>query len=216
MQVTNRDLEIMRFINRFKYATVRHVMKAFEMNEKAAYRRLAALVGEGYLRYKKIFVGRPGIYWLTQDGADLAGDELPPLRKIQFSTLNHDLAVIDISLALQKRFGGEWTTERELLRAAGGKKIGQPGFQHVPDGVLTMKDGAQVAVEVEMSAKPPARLKKILGFYAGKLDYAEVWYIVSNPGLRQRINDCSAHLNFVRVFMFEEVLEDVRKYRYSI
>jgi len=68
-------------------------------------------------------------------------------------TFHHDEAVIESSIHLREMLGGTWEPERAL-------KTDQ--YQEVPDGILRLESGGEIAVEVEFSKKHRIRLKRLL------------------------------------------------------
>lgn len=204
--LTERDKEIMRYIHRFGYLSARHITTAFKMHPKAAYRRLGRMVREGYLRHVRPLRHESGVYVLTTAGIEACESERGRAR-IRLHTFNHDLLVADIALALAA--GGEWITERELRAGVGG--IGRPGPRaHVPDGVLVRPGGARIAVEVELTAKPKARLQKIMRDYVRRTEYQQIWYFCKTKRQAERIQDVAKRIapGLVVVKLIEEVLND--------
>lgn len=205
MQLTARDLEIISWIDSFGYVTAQQVFSQFNLNPKRGYRRLRLLVQEKYLLHKRIFIGKPGVYQAGGKGLALIADdpEQPPgLAPVRPATMEHNLLLVDLALALIKKTGGTWKTDRQIRREAGFV----PNGQRVPDGVLTLPDGKKVAVELELTTKSTRRLEKILKGYARATGYDEVWYFAQRPALAEKIRELSRRMPFVRVFLLKGVL----------
>lgn len=205
--LTDRDTEIMRFIHRFGYLSTRHIVVAFKMHPKAVYRRLAQMTKAGYLRRVRPLAEESGVYLLTERGIEACGTERGRVR-IRLHTLKHDLLVVDIALALAAR-GSRWITERELRAGVGG--IGRPGPRaHVPDGVLIHPGGAWIAVEVEISSKPKARLERLLRGYVRRPEFNQVLYICKTKRQTERIQELARRIapGLVVVKTIEEVLKN--------
>ncbi|MEW6727710.1 MAG: replication-relaxation family protein [Bacillota bacterium] len=208
--LTERDAAILRFINRFGYLAARHVTAAFGMHHKATYRRLGRMVKEGYLRHIRPLKDEPGVYLLTERGIDACESERARAR-LRLHTFRHDLLVADVAIVLARATGGEWITERDLRADAGG--IGRPGPRaYVPDGALVRPGGARIAVEVEITSKPRARLEKILRGYVRRPEFAEVWYYTATSRLAEKIEAAARRLrlDFVQAKTIKEVLPDER------
>ncbi|MGQ9512647.1 hypothetical protein [Thermodesulfitimonas sp.] len=124
---------------------------------------------------KRLLADLPRVYLLTQRGVDASGTDFGRVRNIRLQTLEHDLTVADVAVALLRLYpGSSWVTERELRRKAG-QGFGSIGArEHVPDGVLLLPDGKKIAVEVETSRKPRRRTERILRYYLRRPDYMAV------------------------------------------
>lgn len=72
LQLTGRDVEIVRFVGRLGTASVEHVAERFCFQRSRAYRRLAGLVHFGYLERHRVRHARPS-YVATRQGLALAG-----------------------------------------------------------------------------------------------------------------------------------------------
>lgn len=59
MQITGRDLEILRYVNRHGVVTAGQVAGRFFGTASAAYRRLKALTEAGYLKHDRVLFGQP-------------------------------------------------------------------------------------------------------------------------------------------------------------
>ena len=172
IQITTRDLELMRWINSFGFVTVNHVIKWMRATKPAAYRRLKKLTANDYLIHDRVFHGMPGIYRLSSKGVYVSGSSLPPLKKVPISTYNHDLKVIDLSLELIDRYKGKFIPERQLRHEEGvNKMFGQSG--HFSDGIL-ITDNKKIAIELELNKKSLKRRDKI---YTQKEDFIKAFFL---------------------------------------
>ncbi|OJF13088.1 hypothetical protein [Couchioplanes caeruleus] len=138
-------------------------------------RRLQGMVGRwqraGYADARRLVNGVPRIVRLTRAGAGLVG--VDSFRETATVTAFHQCEVSRLRLVLEGRRSPSlgrltaWESERAFrsdLDALGLARRGQAGREavHVPDGVATYERGTRVAVEVERSAKSPARLARIV------------------------------------------------------
>lgn len=117
-----------------------------------------------------------------------------PAGRLTPVTLAHHLAVADLADALLVEHPGAlWVTERELHRdgmaAVRDRGDGRllDGLPHVPDGVLVVRDGRRVAVELEASPKRQSAYERVFAWYAATFDYAAVRWFCPVPALEARL-----------------------------
>lgn len=194
VQLTPRDVAILRDVVRFGALTVEQLGRRHFGSVLTAYGRLAALAGAGYLELVRVWHAAPGVYVATPVAARVADVALPPGR-VSAATLGHHLAVADVAERLLAGDpGSRWITERELRRdgmtAARERGTGRllDGVPHVPDGLLVLPDGRRVAIEVERCGKGNARYRRILGWYVGSMAYDRVRWLVADEGVRSRLS----------------------------
>ncbi|WP_332702641.1 hypothetical protein [Devosia sp.] len=198
VQVTERDLELVRCINRFGFLTVEQVARFWGgVDFSTAAARVRKLVDEGLLERASLqhFEVRPLV--VTRVGRELAGETLPAIKGIRASTFQHDSMLFDLAVSLETRFSSRFETEREYRwrrpdRAA-------ENF-HVPDGILR-RDNVKIGVELELTQKAPRRLADIIASHAGNLELDEVWYVVTTEAMRayvRRIAGDSQHIKIVK------------------
>jgi len=172
-QLTVRDLVVLRDVVRFGALTVRQVSRRHFSSRQRAHTRLAALVAGGYLRGERVWYRGPSIYLATPAGARLADVGLPS-GHLAVATLSHHLAVADLAEhLLAEHPGASWVTERKLRRdgmaAVRDRGDGRllEGLPHVPDGVLVLRDGRRVAVDLEASPMRQSAYERIFAWYVG-------------------------------------------------
>jgi hypothetical protein len=187
-RVTSRDLAIVSWVGRQRFAEARQVARRFVMDERNAYRRLRGLVVLGLLDHRRVFHNEPGAYWVTRQGLDAIGLRLPPAG-IDIRTYEHDRLAAAVAIDLEDEFGAEVVvTERELRsRDAGAEapryavvrggqmQLGRRGL-HFPDLAIEGADGRPLAVEVELTAKGRGRLDSIVAGYVRARHIAGVRY----------------------------------------
>lgn len=197
VQLTERDLAILRDLTRFWMMTVDQVAHRHFAAVNSAANRLADLVAAGHVRVERLgFHGRAS-YLTTPAGARLADVGLPAARYSP-TAVRHHLAVVDLADALLASHpGASWICERELRRdgmmTVRDRRRGQllSGTPHAPDGVLVLPAGPPggVAVELELSTKREAEYARILRWYGGEFDYRRVRWFCRMPAIRQRLQD---------------------------
>ena len=201
IRLTERDLEIIRWINSHRAATVEQVARKLGLSVFTVKKRLSELKSCDYLVYEKLFHEKPGVYRAGAKGAAVTGDSLPVAR-LTLGSYEHDLQLVDLAVSLEQKTGVQWQTDRQLRHEKGLKGVGAPG--HIPDGILIFPGGDRVAVELELSPKGAGRLEKILRDYARRR-YKEVWYFVSSDYLAARIQ--TAALPLIKVFSWPDMVE---------
>lgn len=201
VRLTERDLQMIRWINGHRAATAEQVAKKFGLGIPTAKKRLHGLKSLDCLVYEKVFQNKPGVYRAAARGIAAASDSLPAAR-LALGPYEHDLQLVDLAVALEHRTGAQWQTDRQIRREKGLKGVGTPG--HSPDGVLVFPGSTRIAVELELSPKGTGKIEKILKEYAGS-QYQEVWYFVNCDYLAARIR--SAALPLIKVFSWPDLVE---------
>ena len=121
---------------------------------RTAIRRWAKL---GAVKAEKIYAHEPRIVWLTDTGAGLAG--VKSWREPGKGVMRHTAELARVRQWLEARgLAGQpvtsWISERRWRQA---HKDAIRAGAHVPDGIAVTADGAEYAVEVELSSKGPSR-----------------------------------------------------------
>jgi hypothetical protein len=186
-RVTERDVEIVRWVGRLRFAEARQVARRFRMDERNAYRRLHGLVMLSLLEHRRVFHAQPGVYAATSWGLGAAGLRLPRPR-IDIRTYVHDRVAVSVVIALEREFDpAAVVTERELrARERGaperpqyavwrGSERTRRGL-HFPDLPVELDGGGRLAIEVELTAKGRTRLDSIVAAYVRARHIAGVRY----------------------------------------
>lgn len=191
-QITDRDLDILRWITRHGVVTAELVGRRFFWRPQtktygkwAAYRRLRALGDLGLVLSNKPFADMPAALRVTGEGARLADVGLRPAPLV-VSQLRHSFAVVFLAeFLLADNPGAELTTEREL-RAQRYRELRngtrKTGIGRCPDAVLRLpkkgSTGAQtVAVELDLSRKDRRTLDSMIRAYDHEKVDAVWWYV---------------------------------------
>lgn len=202
VMVTERDREILKFINDFGFCEMPQLDKRFGLKKPRNYQVISRLLEAGLLQHERIFHARHGIYRLTAKGARLT--ELPPLARVPLANYQHDLTLMEVYLKLREQHSqAQWIPTRQLMRDKHQEGVGKRG--HLPDGVLVFPDGGEIAIEVELSLKSRYRLERILKGYAGSFNYREVWYYCHNS-IAAYIKPMAAKMPFIKIFTLKELL----------
>jgi len=157
---------------------------------RAAYRRLHKLEEERLVRRDVTFARWPAVIRVTGPGARVAEIDVDPARLV-WAEVRHSLALVDLTEELlAQNPGARLVTEREIraLRFRElAEKTRRPGFGRIPDGILHLKDGRTVAVEIDLTAKRQRDVERILLGYKQER-YDKVWWF-ARPGLVPRLSD---------------------------
>ena len=140
--------------------------------------------------------GGPLLY-ATPLGVQASGAEAAALRRAPAAvTMAHHEACAQTAAYLTLR-SREMLAPRELLlddRWVGDLEWQEHGQLrrrgHRPDFIATVHDERMLAIEVELTAKSPARLRAVLGLYAAWLAEGRVdslLYIVGGPRLQRQL-----------------------------
>jgi hypothetical protein len=197
-RITERDVALVGWIARWRFASVPQVRARFGLGQSVAYRRLGQMAEMGCLEFRRLFVGRPGVYTVTDVGLGLCEVDLPRVG-VDLRTYRHDSALVDLATTLELR-GLEVLSERELRRAdagttrprhavllGGDQADGRPR-RHYPDMVVGSEEGgARFGVELELTAKRTSRLREILLAYRRASHLAAVVYYVEQAAVRRRL-----------------------------
>ncbi|MCW2920484.1 MAG: hypothetical protein JWL76_358 [Thermoleophilia bacterium] len=195
--LTERDVEILRWISRVRFATSEQVMARFELHPKKAYERLAVLGSLGLVKRVAMLHNQPGAHHVTRAGMRMLGVGDMPVPTVSLQSFLHDQAVVWEQISLEGS-GAEVLTEREM-RASERTLDERYAIQipvelstgtatHRPDLAFRVNARSRWhAVEVELAAKSEARLIAILGAYAIDPSYASVVYCVADVRLIDRV-----------------------------
>lgn len=211
MILQDRDLDILKFINKFGYVSLNHIRDRFKFSQPRVYQILARLFKNDFIDKKRLIAEQSSIYWLKTKGADLIGANR--INKVSLQNLEHNLLVIDVYLELlEKKPDLEIKSDRELRQ---GKGFGYKG--HIPDLEIQTeeKNGRKnIAIEVEISRKDKRRLKGIISELEHKNKYLEVHYYCLGSSLSQ-VKEVTEFKPIFKVFEYlslrYEGLNDVAK-----
>lgn len=201
IQITERDLKLLREINRFGYTDIHYISEHFKWHQKLAYRRLLKLTQHGFLQHQQLLYGFPGVYWCTKLGTEISNDTLSTIRKINLNTFSHQLKALHLSLSLTKEHKGKFTTEREIRQSLGFAAI--KSNLHIPDGMLEINN-KKIAIEVELTVKSQRRLEKILRHYQRDFSYDQVWYYCGTQEVKNKID----RLNKNKTLVITKLIKD--------
>jgi DNA-binding PadR family transcriptional regulator len=173
MILQDRDLEILKFINKFGYVGLDHIREFYNFSQSRVYQILGRLVKNDYIDKKRVIADQASIYWLKTKGADLLNTNR--INKVSLQNIEHNLIVLNVYLELMKQDPNlAIKSDRELRQ---GKGFGYTG--HIPDLEIQTEEQngrKNIAIEVEISRKDKKRLKSIVSTMEHGSKYLEVHY----------------------------------------
>lgn len=216
--MTVRDLDVVTWIGRIGAATVSHVMARFGLSRSVAYDRVAVCLEARLLRRTRVLHRVPALLVATDEGLQAAGLALSAVE-ISPSLATHHHVCAEAALWLEGEYGRErllsvrelTLEERVLGRPIASAKVGElpsgaPQL-HRPDFVI-VGDGGAHAIEVELTAKAPARLDHILRGWRRSERVRQVSYLCA-PGVTMRAVEAAVKrtrtAETVRVLNLEEL-----------
>jgi len=190
--VTDRDLEILRFIGRYGFATAEVVSDLFGLKCARVYRLLDRLRSGGFLTYRRPYREFAGAYCLTRKGCRVCG--LPVMRELKLELVNyrHQLGVLRLGAEEEAQDGSSVLTEREIRgRASFGETwavpLPGPGTKVRWPDLVVVREHEVIAVELELAAKRSTRLARIIDGYERQTTYSEVLFVVEQGAVAERI-----------------------------
>lgn len=206
--LTDRDKNILKLINRFGFLGIAEIKRAWEitshevLGEKKLYHRMKILKDLNLVHHKRVVYGRPGVYYLTQKGAEVSESELSAISEINLISYSHRIEVNRILIKLLEKYPNSIAvTERELFKRAyleSGKVLGEAAKAKIPDGLLIHENGAKDAVEVELTKKTNSRLLQQTKRYREELNlnkYNRVLYFCSRDSIIDSLSFIVQNLN---------------------
>ncbi len=204
MQLTKRDVKILRFINDFGFCEIAQIENKFHLRKPRNYKVMQKLVKAGLVIHERAFHNKFGIFYLTNRGAQFT--DLPRLKSIPLGTYTHQITIIEVYIRLMQQYPDAiWISERSLKHEKFMDGIGKQG--HIADGMLILPDQKQIAIEVELTTKGEYRLEQILKGYAGQFSISEVWYYCSKQAIN-KVTKLAANLQYIKVYSLRQFLEE--------
>jgi len=205
LRLTERDVEVVRWIARWRFASLGQVRRRFGLGRSGAYGCLGRLAELGMLEFQRLFAAHPGSYTVTAGGLGLAEVALPRVG-VDLRTYRHDAALVDVGIDLELQ-GLVVVSERELRAAdagaaqprhavvLGGQQADGRARRHYPDLIVGPEGQTRFAVELELAAKRTARLREILLAYRRAQHLAAVVYYAELPAVRTRLETLRGELS---------------------
>ncbi len=191
-----RDGELVDWLARLGACEMRHVQERYGISRSVAYELVARLIEGGLVERLRLLWGEPALLRATRAGIVYSGLALPP-APVSAHSWRHWSACADAALWIERNWGPEaYVSERELARAEEERQRPIASAQlvssyddyglglHRPDLVI-QADGGQIAIEVELTAKAPKRLEKIIrGWRRCRLVERTIYVCPAGPAYR--------------------------------
>lgn len=218
MQITNRDLELLRQLSKYGMLSTGQIAKmTFQQIALTTVLRRLRLLEEHKLIQRVATLPTHEVLWsLTDRGAE-AADVSVPKRNWSKNMLDHDYKLLSLRLLLEGNgVARSWTPEHEI-RSMAFRKYGLRGMKDrvIPDalmGVSVKGKMESVALELELTLKNSTKLKKVIRHYRDSDGLYGVWYIVPRKSIKDQIhkvwNECRILTKGTRIFYpyFDEVM----------
>ena len=204
MKLVDRDYEIFREIERWRFCLGRHIKVLADFpGQRTCDRRSRALIEAKYLERRKILYGVPGVYSLTYKAKMLIGANKRQ-DKIRVERIIHDIAVIDTAIYFVKTSGISFkdiTTEKQMH-----SKNGFSMRNHYPDFIFT-KDGRTTCIEVELTFKSKEKFEKNIRNNFLTYD-VQIWVVGTDPRIEAFLNEAKTEYPNIEIMD----MEGVKKY----
>jgi len=201
MELTKRDMEILRLVFRFRFCLGRHIKVLMGFNgQRATDRRLKVLIENGYLSRKKYLYGVPYLYTLAHKGRVILGVN-KRVENIRIDRITHDIYVLDTVIFFIEKYNLllshiQSVKELHVLDGFGTRR-------HHPDFVV-MISGKNIAVEVELHPKSKDRLEK--NIRNNYLNYDHQIWITDNSKVLHLIQNFSNDYSNMEIITLKDVL----------
>jgi hypothetical protein len=204
MKLTQRDIEILRFIAEFGFCEIRHIEIKFGIKKSRCYQIMQRLTKADLVVHEKIFYAQSGVFYLSKLGASTCSD-LPYLKNIPKDNYQHQLTIIDVYFKLMQLYPeASWISERRIYQEKSTycTNYSKKDVTHLADGVLMFPDDRHVAIEVELSMKTKKRIEDIIFSYALHNQLKEVWYFCS-PAIINRVRRAAGDWTHIKVYALD-------------
>ena len=203
MQITDRDIEILKFINEFGFCEMPQLEKRFGLKTPRSYKVIQRLVKAGLVIHERILHNRPGAFYLTNRGAEHT--DLPAIARVPVAIYKHQIMIIEAYFKLIQKFTEtQWVSERRMKRDKFQDGIGKRG--HIADGMLVFPDQKKIAIEIELSAKGKRRLTEIFRNYGTQHGIKEAWYFFSK-NIMADYAELAGNKSFIKIHKLEELFK---------
>jgi hypothetical protein len=170
-----RDPEVLRWLAEQYAGRIDHIAALLGCSYQQAQRVAGRLVAYKLARYQRIMVGEPT--WVIPTTLGLRFVQTSFKRwSPKLALLQHYVAINDVRLYIEHRAPEAlWTSERQLAHEQGIRG-------HLPDGMV-IQDGQRIAIEVELTVKPEARLRRNIELLVHDY-YVTLYYAAPAPHKR--------------------------------
>lgn len=202
--LTDRDLEMLKFINVYGRTFLPVLGRTFFNSEQQARNRINKLFAQKIVSYWNTGLQTPRrAVVLSSDARSYFENELditPKKVQISMTTINHNMV---------EQMAHYWLSKIGSVERTSVAKHGAL-MHHVPDMILTLPSGARVFVEIETQRKSHPRYEDIF-FKANKGDPAQVLYVLPRADQVQSFANFLPKWEKIRVIDIDTLIENVQK-----
>lgn len=202
--LTDRDLELLKFINIYGRTFLPVLGRTFFNSEQQARNRINKLYNQNIVSYWNTGLLSPRrAIVLSSDARSYFENELditPKKVQISMTTINHNMV---------EQMAHYWLSKVGSVERTSVAKHGAL-MHHVPDMVLTLPNGARIYVEIEMQRKSRPRYDDIF-FKANKGNPAQVLYILPKADQVQSFASFLPHWDKVMIIDIDTLIENAQK-----
>ena len=202
--LTDRDIEILKFINIYGRTFLPVLGRTFFNSEQQARNRINKLYNQNIVGYwnTNLITPRRAIV-LSSEAKNYFEDELditPKKVQMGMTTIYHNMV---------EQMAHYWLSQVGSIERTSVAKHGAT-MHHVPDMILTLPNGARIFVEIEMQRKSRPRYDDIF-FKAVKDNPAQVLYILPQADQVQSFASFLPNWDRVMVIDIDTLIENVQK-----
>ncbi|MBY0379535.1 MAG: hypothetical protein K2P99_03925 [Burkholderiales bacterium] len=181
LALLQRDVEIIEFVAKFAYCQDRHIQKLCNLTPQYYLKVIKRLVDADLVVRSKILAYTEPYISLSKAGAKFLS--IANISKPVLNTLYHDTLLIDLYFKLQESYPhAKFRTDKEIRRELAIHDANET--IRIPD--LLIND--HLAIELELSEKPLARLNHIINTYIIDNNMHEVHYYLTSTRLFAKIS----------------------------
>lgn len=199
MIITERDLRLLRWVNGWGAVTVVQIAIWLGVDFSTGARRVRKLIATGLLCRLPASGLQQRPIAVTKLGCQVSGDPLQPLGGFRLATWDHDSKMVNLEGRILRRFSDAILHPDRRIRSR--RTLAGASRSHVPDAELERADRRPIAIELELSEKPPGILQAIIDAYAIDRSYSHVIYLVETERLAAYVRRFATNLDFIRVVL---------------
>jgi len=176
--ITDRDIEIFKFINKYGKSYIDVLAKTFFSNEQVARNRMNILAKQNLITYWNTNLMKPRrAIVLTSDTKSMLENDFditPRNAKLNRTTIQHNIIeqIVDFHLS---KIG---TVERTTVYTHRDK------LHHIPDFIFTNEVGNKINIEVELTKKSAPRYAKLMQLVAKDNPDAIIYVLTSKEKIK--------------------------------
>lgn len=150
--ITERDILIMRFLTRYRYAYVDQIARLVNAEVKDVKARLRRLENEGLIRSEDITAGQ-SIFLTRKAGLSIIDMDFPEIKKgsVSFITVAHTVGLVNLAVELEMATGGKNILGEEEF----------PQFNRWPRGIINLSEPPSLIGETTITEREIRRGNKL-------------------------------------------------------